>query len=100
MKKSLLTTSAAFCLVTAACKLPESPTGSDILSEGARAEIPVSWRGGHNRGQVVPDWIRSFGDPELTRLAGEAVARNPDLRAAAAAVEASRAAVRLAAGGL
>jgi len=99
MRKPILT-SAGLCLTLAACTLPESPSGSSILSEGARAEIPVSWSGSHGSGQVVPDWIRSFGDPELTRLAREAVARNPDLRAAAAKVEASRAAVRMAAGGL
>ncbi len=87
-------------LTLSACNLPEPPAGSDILSDRARGGIPGSWGGSHHGGQVVPDWIRSFGDPELTRLAGDAVVRNPDLRAAAAKVEASRAAVRVAAGGL
>jgi NodT family efflux transporter outer membrane factor (OMF) lipoprotein len=49
---------------------------------------------------VVPNWIRTFGDPELTALVADAVERNPDLTAAAARVEASRAAVRIAAASL
>ena len=49
---------------------------------------------------VVPNWIRTFGDPELTALVADAVERNPDLKAAAARVEASRAAVRIAASSL
>ena len=48
----------------------------------------------------MPNWIRTFGDPELTALVADAVARNPDLRAAAARVEASRSAVRIAAASL
>ena len=48
----------------------------------------------------MPGWIRTFRDPELTRLVEDAVLRNPDLRAAAARVEASRYAVRVAASSL
>jgi NodT family efflux transporter outer membrane factor (OMF) lipoprotein len=49
---------------------------------------------------VVPGWIHSFHDPSLTRLVEEAIARNQDLKAAAAHVEASRAAVRITAASL
>ena len=48
----------------------------------------------------MPNWIRNFGDPELNALVADAVERNPDLKAAAARVEASRAAVRIAASSL
>ena len=48
----------------------------------------------------MPNWIQSFGDPDLTALVQDAVARNPDLKAAAARVEASHAAVRIAAASL
>jgi multidrug efflux system outer membrane protein len=48
----------------------------------------------------VPGWIREFHDPALTALVLEAIERNPDLKAAAARVEASRAAVRIAAASL
>jgi NodT family efflux transporter outer membrane factor (OMF) lipoprotein len=74
--------------------------GVDILSPGARSKIPASWSASHGRGPVVPNWVKSFNDPELTRLVEDAVNRNPDLAAAAAKVEASRAAVRVAAGSL
>src|SRR4029434_7744934 len=47
-----------------------------------------------------PNWIRTFGDPQLTALVIDAVERNPDLKAAAARVEASRYAVRVAAASL
>jgi NodT family efflux transporter outer membrane factor (OMF) lipoprotein len=88
------------CLVLASCAIKEPPTGEDILTDGARSKIPGQWSGHHRSGEVVPNWIRSFGDPELTRIVEDAVTRNPDLAAAAARVEASRAAVRVSAAGL
>ena len=90
----------ASSLVLAGCALKNPPVGADIMPESARAKIPGSWAGPHRSGVVVPNWIRTFGDPELTALVADAVARNPDLKAAAARVEASRAAVRIAASSL
>src|SRR5207248_11408179 len=88
-------------LVLAGCALKNPPVGADIMPESARAKIPGSWAGPpHRSGAVVPNWIRTFGDPELTALVADAVERNPDLKAAAARVEASRAAVRIAAASL
>ena len=87
-------------LVLAGCALKNPPVGADIIPESARAKIPGSWAGPHRSGAVVPNWIRTFGDPELTALVADAVERNPDLKAAAARVEASRAAVRIAASSL
>ena len=69
---------------------PPAPTSCPMRR--AR-KIPGKWAGPHRCGDVVPNWIRTFGDPELTALVADAVERNPDLRAAAARVEASRAAV-------
>ena len=90
----------ASSLVLAGCALKHPPYGADIMPESARAKIPGSWAGPHRSGTVVPNWIRNFGDPELTALVADAVERNPDLKAAAARVEASRAAVRIAASSL
>src|SRR5437762_5392497 len=87
-------------LVLAGCALKNPPVGAEIMPESARAKIPGSWASAHRTGAVVPNWIRTFGDPELTALVADAVARNPDLRAAAARVEGSRAAVRIAASSL
>src|SRR5215469_8185765 len=87
----------AACLTLAGCALRWPPVGADIMPESARAQIPGHWAGPHRSGTVVPNWIRTFHDPELTALVADAVERNPDLKAAAARVEASRAAVRIAA---
>ncbi|MEO5741416.1 MAG: TolC family protein [Vicinamibacterales bacterium] len=70
-----------------------------MAPEAAR-KIPGSWSGSHRGGDVVPNWIRTFGDSELTALVEDAVARNPDLKAAAARVEASQHAVKVAAASL
>src|SRR5438270_5154087 len=87
-------------LVLAGCALKNPPVGADIMPESARAKIPGSWAGPHRSGAVVPNWVGEFHDPELTALVADAVERNPDLKAAAARVEASRAAVRIAAASL
>jgi NodT family efflux transporter outer membrane factor (OMF) lipoprotein len=99
MKNPILLCAAA-CFALASCAIKDPPAGADILVDRARAKIPGHWSAPHRRGDVVPNWIRTFGDPELTRLVEDAVTRNPDLAAAAARVEASRAAVRVAAAGL
>src|SRR5215467_2593779 len=94
----LLATSSALAL--SSCAIQHAPVGEGIMPESARAQIPSRWAGPHRSGTVVPNWILSFHDPELTALVSDAVERNPDLKAAAARVEASRAAVRIAASSL
>ncbi len=99
MRSHLLITTAASIVLTG-CALKNPPTGADIMPGSARSQIPGHWAGPHRGGPVVPNWIRTFGDPELTALVADAVARNPDLQAAAAHVEASRYAVKIAASSL
>ncbi len=96
----ILPASVVIGLALSGCKTGEPPTGSGILGDVARAEIRGSWSEPHGKGPVVPGWVRSFGDPTLTRTVEEALVRNPDLRAAAARVEASRYAVKIAASSL
>jgi outer membrane protein, multidrug efflux system len=91
---------AVSCVLLAGCALKIPPFGADILTDAARDQIPGRWSGSHRRGPVVPGWIRTFHDPELTRIVEEAIENNPDLHAAAARVEASRHAVRVAASSL
>jgi outer membrane protein, multidrug efflux system len=91
---------AASCLTLASCAIKQPPVGEEIMPESARAQIRGHWAGPHRGGNVVPNWILTFRDPELTALVADAVERNPDLKAAAARVEASRAAVRIAASSL
>jgi multidrug efflux system outer membrane protein len=87
-------------LFLAGCSLKNPPSGPELLTDAAEAKIPGKWSSSHHGGPVVPNWVSAFGDQELTRLVEDAVERNPDLAAAAANVEASRAAVRVAAAGL
>jgi NodT family efflux transporter outer membrane factor (OMF) lipoprotein len=98
--RSILLVPIAGSLALVGCALKNPPAGADIMPGSARAQIPGKWAGPHRRGDVVPNWIRTFGDPELTALVADAVARNPDLRAAAARVEASRYAIKVAASSL
>src|SRR4030095_8405462 len=88
------------CLTLAGCAIKHPPFGADIMPESARAKIPGSWAGPHRGGAGVPNWILTLHDPELAAFVADAVKRNPDLKAAAARVEASRAAVRIAASSL
>jgi NodT family efflux transporter outer membrane factor (OMF) lipoprotein len=90
---------AAVCFAFASCAIKQPPGGAEI-TEASGAKIPGRWAGPHRSGGVVPNWILTFHDPELTALVFDAIERNPDLKAAAARVEASRAAVRIAASSL
>lgn len=90
----------AVCLTTLGCTIKAPPKGADILTDSARAKIPDTWSASSSAGPVVPGWIRSFNDSTLTALVEDALERNPDLKAAAALVEASQAAVRVAAASL
>jgi NodT family efflux transporter outer membrane factor (OMF) lipoprotein len=98
--KSPILSGAIACLALSSCAIKDPPAGADIMPQSARDQIPGSWSGPHRRGDVVPNWIRTFNDPELTALVEDAISRNPDLKAAEARVEASRAAVRVAASSL
>ncbi len=98
--RKVVLSSAILCLVLPGCGLKQPPKGGDIMTEYARSQVPGSYSASHTKGRVAPDWIRSFNDPELTRIVEDALMRNPDLKAAAARVEASRAAVRIAAAAL
>ena len=91
---------AAVCWSLCGCALKIPPFGADIAPESVRQQLPGSWAGPHRRGPVVPNWVRTFGDPALTALVNDAIERNPDLKAAFARVEASRHAIRVAASSL
>lgn len=47
---------------------------------------PAAWRHAAGSRRLEADWWQGFGDATLTRLVGEALARNQDLRQAAARV--------------
>ena len=76
-RRCTLLLATASSLVLASCAIRQPPVGADIMPERTRAKIPGSWAGPHRSGTVVPNWIRNFGDPELTALVADAVERQP-----------------------
>jgi NodT family efflux transporter outer membrane factor (OMF) lipoprotein len=100
MRVSSLFVTVALCLALCGCGIKSPATGSGILTDYARSQVAGNWSAPHANGTVTPGWVRSFGDSELNHIVSDALVRNPDLRAAAARVEASRAAVRIAAASL
>ena len=62
----------------------------------ATTRIPDAWRAGAPAGNVADDWLRLFNDPALRAIVDEAIAHNPDLRAAASQVAIAQQAVVLA----
>jgi NodT family efflux transporter outer membrane factor (OMF) lipoprotein len=100
MRVSFLFVTGASCLALCGCGIKTPATGSGILTDYAKSQVAGKWSAPHSNGAVMPGWVRSFGDSDLTRIVSDALVRNPDLKAAAARVEASRAAVRIAAASL
>ena len=93
--------STAACLTLAGCAIKHPPTGGDILTRrGARADPrPMEWQPSQRSGRtrLDPHFRRPRAHPPCR---GGRSIRNPDLKAAAARVEASRYAVRVAASSL
>ncbi len=89
-RTSLVTVVAA---VLAGCAVTAPPPPEEIRKDALQGtEIRASWSAGAAESGAIADyWLASFNDPQLNALVDEAVARNPDLRAAAARVEQSAA---------
>jgi NodT family efflux transporter outer membrane factor (OMF) lipoprotein len=71
-------------------------TDEDVARAAAQSlpGLPETWAvEGAMPGEVRVGWIEALGDPELTVLVLEAQAKNPDIRAAAANLDAARALV-------
>ena len=92
----------AACAVLAGCPLPAPPARDDLRTQAMpNTRVPGQWTAAPADGaDVVPGWLATFHDAELDRLVADAVAYNPDLRVAAARVEAAEAAARAAGGAL
>ena len=83
---------AMLALLLGGC-LPVTPR----LPEAAAVSAPLSWRDiPVSPDRIDPRWWRAFDDPYLTYLVETAIVRNADVLRAAAAVDASRAQLRLA----
>jgi len=93
----------AFALVLSLSGCATLSTEADIADAASSSlpELPDTWAvDGELPGEVRVGWIEALGDPVLSELVLEAQANNPDIRAAAASVEASRAITRQARAGL
>jgi multidrug efflux system outer membrane protein len=68
-------------------------TQSDSLSSGAGIEVPADYAAvsGPSRSTAVDAWVKDLNAPGLGALVDEAVARNHDLKAAAARMRSARA---------
>jgi NodT family efflux transporter outer membrane factor (OMF) lipoprotein len=75
------------------CSLSHPPQHSRVVQASLpkTTTIPSAWRANAIAGGAVAnDWLKSFNDPALNLVVAEAIQNNPDLRAAAAKVEAAR----------
>lgn len=81
--------------LTAACAPMSSQADVADATAASLPVLPDKWAvAGAQPGEVRVGWIEAIGDPVLTELVLEAQANNPDIRAAAANVDAARAIVR------
>lgn len=74
------------------CAVEEPPDRAAVLAEALppKARVPTDWSSQEaNTAAVSQDWVASFKDPILTSLVAEAMANNPDLKVAAARVDAA-----------
>lgn len=94
MNRQLILPLAAATLALSGCATLS--TDGDVAEATAESlpPLPAQWAvDGAVPGEVRIGWIDAIGDPVLSELVLEAQANNPDIRAAAANVEASRALV-------
>lgn len=79
---------AATAAVLAGCALKPPPTHSDTVGQALpkTTRIAPAWRATASADAVSNDWLKAFNDPVLDAIVAEAIANNPDLRAAAAKV--------------
>ena len=93
------TVAAAGALLAAGCALKAPPAGEELARDAlGSVAVPDSWAAGATPGPIEQGWIASFDDPRVAALVDEALANNPDLRAAASQVERAAIAVRMAGG--
>lgn len=78
-------------IVLTGCATEPPPAPADIRKQAMdQVVVDQPWQAGTMSAETVQDnWLASFQDPQLDALVREAIARNPDLRVAAARVEQS-----------
>lgn len=95
MRTRAFLSSVIFACCLSACATLSTDEDVAQATAASLPELPGQWLvDGALPGDVRVGWIDAIGDPVLTELVLEAQANNPDIRAAAASLEASRALVR------
>ena len=91
--RNLAITAACLAVLTA-CAVAPPPEPDEVRKDALQGtEVRATWAradtaGLHASAAAIGDnWLATFNDPQLMALVNEAVARNPDLRAAGARVE-------------
>ena len=101
-RRYLRRTAASACVAALAaalggCALSTPPDPQQTLSRAlpSSTRVAPAWVAGAGRSaaDVSNGWLKSLNDPQLDAIVAEAMAHNPDLRQAAAAVTAARQAV-------
>ncbi len=87
MRNSILAFAVAAALL-GGCALAPAPSRDEIVSRALPPDtrIPPAWKAVPANGPVVDDWLQSLNDPQLSAIVAEAIANNPNLRAAAESV--------------
>ena len=70
------------------CALAPAPSHDEVVTRALPADtrIPPTWKAAPANGPVVDDWLQSLNDPQLSAIVAEAIANNPNLRAAAESI--------------
>jgi len=69
-------------------------TGTPVPKEAM--DLPEKWSSQSGQSDLSPQpWLEEFGQPELLKLVGEALERNPDIRSQALAVQIAQTEARL-----
>lgn len=84
----------------AGCALSKPPEHAEVVQQALApgTKLPSAWTAqpGASAADVGGGWLKTFHDPGLEAVVTEAIARNIDLRAAAAVVQMAQASVRVA----
>jgi outer membrane protein, multidrug efflux system len=84
----ILCAAALYMAALGGCALKAPPTHGEVVAQAlpAPVRIPGAWQAPAQGGEVGNEWLKLFNDPALQAIVDEAIAHNPDLRAAASQV--------------
>src|SRR6478735_6438134 len=84
-------TALCFALCIAGCANLTPPAPDDAFNQAMQGQtLPAAWATRAARTEFQPAWLGFAKSGEVQQLIDEALARNPDLRAAASRLEQSR----------